>query len=546
MSYADAIASVTITRSTRTPSQQGFGTPLAAVFHTRFVGRVRSYDSPDALLADGFLTTDPAYRIAQAVFAQDPAPPMLKIGRRASAFTQVVHLTPGAPAVGEVFTAKIDGLSASATADGTPTLSEVCTALADAVNALGVEDAIIATGGSAMLAQTLSGAAFDGSVGAGAISPPRALVLTLSSSGDWLATTATVTGKDIDGNTITDTFAIPGEGGASVLGAGGKHFAKVTSVAIPAQDGPGGAFVLGTRAPVTAVATGGTHVVCTAPVAGELHSYEITSANVTLADHTADPGLAADLAAIYTADADFYGLLLDSQGAAEITAAATWTESAKLEFVWQSADSGALDPDDDADIFSTTHAAGYVRSGGIFHPGLYTNWIAAAWMGEEFPKDAGASTWMFKSLAGVTVYDLTSAQRAALEAKDGNHYLLAGGVPITGPGHSASGEWLDVVRDLDWLTARLRERSLGVFIANDKVPFTDDGISLVLTALRAQLTEAVDKTVLAKDPKFTLTAPRAAAVPAASKRARRLPDVKWTAKLASAIHGIDISGLVSL
>ena len=54
---------------------------------------------------------------------------------------------------------------------------------------------------------------------------------------------ATVTGIDADGDPMSEDFAIPNGGGATVTGA--KLFAKVTSIAIPAQSGPGGTFTAG-------------------------------------------------------------------------------------------------------------------------------------------------------------------------------------------------------------------------------------------------------------------------------------------------------------
>lgn len=538
--YAEAIATVSISRATRTPSVAGFGTPLVAGYHTKYLARVRAYADLTELVADGFTPYDPIYRAVAAAFAQTPSPTSVKVGRRALPYTQVVHLTPGTPVASEVFSVDLDGLEATYTADATPTVAEVCTGLAAAINALGDVDAIVATGASTADTQTLTGASLDGATGNAVMAVPRYITLTFSSHADWDATTATLTGLDGNGNAQSESIAIPNGGNATATST--KRYLRVTSLAIPAQSGTGGTFTAGVSAPVTAVGSSGTHVVCTA-AAGEFHSYAPT-ANVGLSDETTNPGLATDLGAILTADSDWYGLLLDSQSSAEILAAATWTETNKKLFVWQSSDSDALDGSVVDDVFSATQDAGYVRSAGAYYPALGTNWIAAAWMGEEFPKTEGASVWMFKTLAGITVYELTSAQRLALEAKGGNHYLDAGGVSITGPGNSASGEWLDVVRDLDWLTARLKERALGVFVTNDKVPFTDGGISLVVAAVRAQLNEAVDKTVLA--PGFTLTAPLASSVSTANKRARRLPDVTFGAELAGAIQGVNITGRVSV
>jgi len=105
-------------------------------------------------------------------------------------------------------------------------------------------DAIIATLGSTAGIQTLTGASLDGVVGAGAIPHPRNLVIVLSSHVDWDATTAVIIGTDIDGAALSEDFAIPNAGNATVTGA--KAFKTVTSVVIPAQSGTGGTATIGT------------------------------------------------------------------------------------------------------------------------------------------------------------------------------------------------------------------------------------------------------------------------------------------------------------
>lgn len=110
-------------------------------------------------------------------------------------------------------------------------------------------DVIIATGGvSSASPQTYSGAALNGSIGAGAMNPPRVAVLQLSASASWLATTAVVTGLDESGATVTDSLAIPLNGGVRVEGT--TLFASITSVAIPAQGGTAGTFTMGTDVPI--------------------------------------------------------------------------------------------------------------------------------------------------------------------------------------------------------------------------------------------------------------------------------------------------------
>lgn len=538
---------VTVTATSRTPTAAGFGTPLLLGYHTRWgvsPDRVRSYTSLAAMAEDDFLTTDPLYQMARAVFAQSPSPPRVKVGRRATAYTQTVNLTPSTPSASEVFTVEVDGLEASATADGTPTVAEVCTALANAINGLADADAIIATGASTAGLQTLTGASLDGVVGGAVMSPPRMLSFTFSSHADWDATTATVTGKDVDGNTITETFAIPNGGGSA---NGTTHFARVTSVAIPAQSGTGGTFTMGTRAPVAAVGSSGTHVACTS-VAGQLHGYELATSNLALEDVTADPGLEAELNAVLAADPDWYGLALDSNSAAEVEAAADWAEANGKLFVCQSADAGCVDGDEEEDVFSALQTASLGRATGWFHPKLARPgaWVAAAVLGSRLPATPGSDTWAFKTLAGVDAYALTDSQAQALEAKNANWYQAVAGVNVTYNGKVAGGEWADVVRFLDWFRARLRERLFALQLAGPKVPFTQRGISLVRGEIAAQI--KAGKTAGGFDPDVepTINVPLIDDVPTADRQARNLPGVTFSMRLAGAIHTMEVTGTATV
>lgn len=106
-------------------------------------------------------------------------------------------------------------------------------------------DAILATGGASTAGvQTLTGASLNGVIGTGTMFPPRNITFTFNSHADWDATTAVVTGKDADGATITEDFAIPNGGNATVTGT--KLFASVSQIVIPAQTGTNGTFTVGT------------------------------------------------------------------------------------------------------------------------------------------------------------------------------------------------------------------------------------------------------------------------------------------------------------
>ena len=62
--------------------------------------------------------------------------------------------------------------------------------------------------------------------------------------------------------------------------------------------------------------------------------------------------------------------------------------------------------------------------------------------------------------------------------------------------------------------------------------------------MRAALQLGVGNAIITDD--FTVTVPLAADVPAADKANRLLPDMKFNAKLAGAIHSTEIDGVVTL
>lgn len=550
MSFADDIASVTITRANVTPTRAGFGTPMILAYHTLNSDRVRTYSSLAGMASDGFRSHDPAYRAAAAVFSQTPRPRRIKIGRRALAPTQVIRLTPVAPSAGEVYSLQVDGLAVTFTADATPTVAEVCTGLHTAIGALAVANAIVATGASSGSSQTVTGAALDGTVGWRTMATARHITLTLSADAHWDATTATLTGRDVDGNTISESLSIPNNGGVTLTSL--KRFRTVTSLVIPAQSGTNGTFTMGVAAPLTS-ADNTTHLTLTS-TAGDCNSIELTSKslastgvfNLSILDVSSDPGIATDLAAIHAADPDYYGLLLPEGASSAVAAAAAgWVETVRRILVLQTADALAWDASSVADIAFTLKATGYTRSSVWAYPhlGLATGQLAAALLGRCLPLDPGSITFAHKELAGVTVVSLTETQQAALEAKNANHYTEIGDGGNTFPGKVSEGEWIDVIRDIDRSFDRMQSSVLSVLRSSNKVPFTDDGIDTVGNALRGALRADVTDGIYST---FAVTTPAASAVSSADKAARSLTGVSFTATLAGAIHVTTITGTVSV
>lgn len=545
---ADDIASISITATAATPTRDNFGTPLVAAYHAHYLDRARSYAALAAMVADGFGPWSPAYRIAAACFAQQPRPTRVKVGRRAHAFSQVVDLTPAAPVNGRVYGGTFNGHAASYAATGGDDLAAVCTAVAAALNGVDDEDVdAIHSGGSTTGVQTIT--SFSGVIGGAAMGPPRALEFVFSAHADWDATTATVTGVDMGGNAISSSFAIPNNGGQTVVDT--RLFARVTQVSIPAQSGTGGTYTLGVRRRFTADGSSGTKVTVTTLSAGMLTTFDdLTTDTLTLADQTADAGgssgIADDLAAILVADSDWYGLLLDSNSKAEARAAAAWVESNGRFFGAQSADAACKDSGSTTDVAYLLRQSAYARTRLDFHPALGTQFLAAGLMGQRFTADPGSDTWAFKTVAGVATYALTDTELANLHAKNAGTYTVVKGLSLTLDGKMADGEYADVVRFLDWLRSGMQDRVLFLLANNPRIQYTDAGVDLVKAEILAQLNEGIRNGGLAATPKPTVTAPLVADVDPTDRANRFLPDVSFTARLAGAIHSVSVNGVVSV
>jgi hypothetical protein len=284
--------------------------------------------------------------------------------------------------------------------------------------------------------------------------------------------------------------------------------------------------------------------------AGYLNSFASWTRNIKIKDASTDPGIAADLAALYAADTDWYGLCVDSNSRAEILAAAAWTEANKRVFSCNTSDSEAKDNAVTTDVASSLKAAAYTRTHLLFNGKKTDDYSGCATLGAVFVDDPGSVTWAYKTLAGVTADDKDSVRDGeftALQFKRCNVYQTFAGINTTFEGISPAGEYLDTVHFIDWLTSEMQIALFALLISNKKVPFTDAGVDQVKNVVFAVLQAGFDAGGLDSPPKITeITAPKVANVSTLDKAARHLPNVKFKKTLAGAIHKLTVSGTLSV
>nr|DAN50175.1 MAG TPA: tail sheath protein [Caudoviricetes sp.] len=344
--------------------------------------------------------------------------------------------------------------------------------------------------------------------------------------------TVTVSTKDKDGNVSTKPYTITNTGG---------HAADIaTALQTKVKED--------TKAAVTATVSGD-ELTLTGKSGG---SFKVeVSSMLTMENGAVTETIPQTMTAICTADNDWYGWTLASRAEEDVIAAAEWTEAQRKLFGTSSAADGIIDADVTNDIGSRLMEGNFYRSFYFYHADAAKDFPECAVMARCFATYPGGETWANKKLAGVTTDGLTETQYNAITKKNGNTFERFRNVTITQNGKVAAGEWIDVIRFRDWLQEEMTVNIFNVLINNDKVPYTDAGIALVEAQMRAALKLGQTRGGIAPDEYdengntnagYVVSAPLAANISANTKATRVLDDMRFTARLAGAIHAVEIKG----
>ena len=289
-----------------------------------------------------------------------------------------------------------------------------------------------------------------------------------------------------------------------------------------------------------------------ADVAGEPFTLALAVTGVIGAMSSTEPianvNAASELADLLEVFNDWYGLILtrratEAEQLQDIEQMAVSIES-QLKIYAYSIDQASLLAAVDTDIASILKAKALDRTFGLYSADQ-ANYPEAAWLGGQLPKDPGSITWKFKKLVLITPDDLTENQVANLKGKNMNFYeTVANSNIISSEAVVAGGEYIDVIRGADWLTARLGERIFTRLVNSEKVPFTSAGIASIETDVRAQLDAAVIADFITAD--YIVTVPNIDDIDPADKALRFLDGITFSAPLASAVHKVQIDGKLTL
>lgn len=158
--------------------------------------------------------------------------------------------------------------------------------------------------------------------------------------------------------------------------------------------------------------------------------------------------------------------------------------------------------------------------------------------------NVGGKTGKFKNLVGVKEAKLTATELKELTDLDINTYVRKLGVLQTTEGLTTSGEYIDVKLGEYWIRFRMEERLHHLALNNDKIPYTNQGIGMMVGVVESVLKEASDRGILIEG-QYIVDYKRREEVSSNEVANRDYSHIRWAATLAGAIHTGTIYGVLT-
>lgn len=156
----------------------------------------------------------------------------------------------------------------------------------------------------------------------------------------------------------------------------------------------------------------------------------------------------------------------------------------------------------------------------------------------------GGKTAKFKTLQGVKAANVSLTQVNELHKCNLFTYVEKLGVLQTSEGKMLSGEYIDVILGEYWIRFRMEERMQRLALTQDKIPYTNRGIGMLVGVAELVLTEAVAMGIV-EEGQYRVDYKVREDVDSNEVALRKYDYILWTAMLQGAIHTGQISGILT-
>lgn len=156
----------------------------------------------------------------------------------------------------------------------------------------------------------------------------------------------------------------------------------------------------------------------------------------------------------------------------------------------------------------------------------------------------GGKTAKFKTLQGVKAANVSLTQVNELHKSNLSTYVEKLGVLQTSEGKMLSGEYIDVILGEYWIRFRMEERMQRLALTQDKIPYTNRGIGMLVGVAELVLSEAVAMGIV-EEGQYRVDYKVREDVDSNEVALRKYNYILWTAMLQGAIHTGQISGILT-
>jgi hypothetical protein len=309
---------------------------------------------------------------------------------------------------------------------------------------------------------------------------------------------------------------------------------------------------------IVGVTVGGTSTLTLAKSGAD--PFSIADPTRMIVTATTSESAADTLIAIEEVDNEWYFVTAHDHTQTYIEAMAAAVESRTKLYYFATQDTDCLSgvPVATADPLSYVQANSYFRTSGWWYHEADTKFPETAYVAIWSVFDPGKAINALNSIAGLDIArnpnnltaGLTTSQKTAILDRTGNFTELLGGQNVASAqsGKVAANEWVDVIRNRDFLEARITEDYQSYMVNQKIVPYTQEGINGLESVLDGTLSRYVSTAkspnVLDSENPFEIRFPKAKDVDFNTKATREFTG-EFDAYLAGAIQIVKINGTLS-
>lgn len=178
-----------------------------------------------------------------------------------------------------------------------------------------------------------------------------------------------------------------------------------------------------------------------------------------------------------------------------------------------------------------------------------TTYMNAAWVGRMAAHYPEAVTWKWKELYGIPVTTETGTDMHELLESRYNMYIGQHGYDYTSEGICVDGDFIDTVISRWSIKKKMREALAKLFVETEDIPYDDDGFAQVGGVVVSALNAAVKNgSILRRNGigEFSVNIPRREDATTEQASNRIMPPITWEATLRGSVHGVKVSGVLTI